>query len=284
MSDLSVSRILCRLITTLVIELNSGRNDPPCGSARHLQSVRWPPPTDQQEFRFNKFGSVGKAAGFLVVASGFVLRSVIRGYEGDLSFSNLISQISVLGAVLYTVLLVGLATALVRAVRKPESRLTLSADEIVFHGRGRPKRIDITSILAVAVLERPSKIPSIRRRPPNRTVVALSTSGKNLEPVPGDGRWVLPELLGAPRYRRAGAGREPTPLGATERRVRQFDAAQAHRVRCSTDQGIEDRPSRHPSHDHSPPGHARRHRGKTARRTSQLDLRPTGSEANRISA
>ncbi len=45
--------------------------------------------TDHRDFEFNKSGSVGRAAGFLVVAAGFMVGAVVRDFDGPLTVSNI---------------------------------------------------------------------------------------------------------------------------------------------------------------------------------------------------
>lgn len=146
--------------------------------------------TDQQHFRFNKYGSIGKSAGFLIVASGFIIRAVVRGYEGEFTFSNLVSQVTPFGAILFLALLTFMGVMLVKAVLKPQNQVSLSADEITFHGAGKLQRVDRREILAVAAFSEEPRFAMPGRRAPLRSIVVFSDSGSNFGPIPKGVRWL----------------------------------------------------------------------------------------------
>lgn len=149
--------------------------------------------TDRRDFEFNKFGSIGRAAGFLLVATGFMVRAVVRDFEGPVTVSNVVAQISPLGLVLFTGLLVGFGTMLVRALLTPKTSVTVTKDEVVLRGAGPAKRIRLADINGVAVYEKPSRFSLPGRRAKgsaNRVIVVLSDSGKNLDPVPKGVKWL----------------------------------------------------------------------------------------------
>ncbi len=60
--------------------------------------------SDGQEYRFNKFGSVGKAAGFLLASTGYMIRSAMRGLEGERTVSAAIADLSTPALAIYSII------------------------------------------------------------------------------------------------------------------------------------------------------------------------------------
>lgn len=148
---------------------------------------------DRRVFEFNKFGSIGRAAGFLLVTTGFMVRAIVRDFEGPATASNIVAQISPLGLVLFTGLLVGFGTVLVRALLTPKTSVTVTEDEVVLRGPGPAKRIKLVEICGVAAYDRPTRFSLPGRRAKgtaNRVIVVLSDGGRNLDPVPKGVQWL----------------------------------------------------------------------------------------------
>lgn len=147
------------------------------------------PAADGREYTFNKFGTVGKAAGFLIVAVGFMVRSVVRDYDGERTLGGLVSEVTPLGMALFGAVVVGLATILIRAVRRPASKLVVDELDVVFRSDGPVQRIERSSLRAAATYTGRAR-GFIRKGKPPRYVVLFSEHGANLGPIPKGVNWV----------------------------------------------------------------------------------------------
>ncbi len=142
----------------------------------------------EQEYRFNKFGSVGKAAGFFIVTTGYIIRSVASGFEGGWNFSNLVDQVSPPAALLYAAVFLAMLAYLVITALRPANHLKVTPSEVVFSLGDRVQRMDIGDIIAVASFERDG--PGFAgRRKPRRSIAVLTVGGAQLAKVPDGVNW-----------------------------------------------------------------------------------------------
>lgn len=141
-----------------------------------------------REYRFNKFGSVGKAAGFFLVTTGYVIRSVLSGFEGERTLANVVRATPALAVLIYAAVILGLLGVLVMAMIKPANHLRVDEDEVIFTAGDRRARLAIGSIIAIAPFERKGR-GIVGRRKPRRSIAILADDGTNLVPIPTGVRW-----------------------------------------------------------------------------------------------
>ena len=143
---------------------------------------------DGQEYRFNKFGSVGKAAGFFLVSAGYMIRTATRGVEGDLTVGNVLADLSTPALLIYGAVLAFQLTMLARAILKPAAVLRVTADQVTHTIGATTQTIALNAIKAVAPFEIKRR-GFIGRRSPKRSLAILAAEGTNLSDVPGGVRW-----------------------------------------------------------------------------------------------
>lgn len=144
--------------------------------------------SDEQEYRFNKFGSVGKAAGFLLASTGYMIRSAMRGLEGERTVSAAIADLSAPARVIYSIIFLTLLTVLIKAILKPAAALRVTASQAAYTVGSTTQTIDISAIKAVAPFETKGR-GLFGRRNPQRSLAILAVGGSNLSAVPKGVRW-----------------------------------------------------------------------------------------------
>lgn len=139
-------------------------------------------------YRFNKVASISKAAGFLVFATGYVVRSVLGGFEGERTVSNVVGSVPTLTVLVYAAVILCLLGALLMAIFKPANQLQIDGTNLEFQTGGTTARLPMDSIVAIAPFERKGR-GFAGRRTPRRSIAILANDGTNLVAAPTGVRW-----------------------------------------------------------------------------------------------